>query len=75
MTYTLDSIQGGIARLVSFEQEETEIFVSASSLPEECGEGDLLEECEDGSFQHLERETGVRRAGLFLKTFQQLSED
>lgn len=74
MTYSVDSIQGGIARLVSFEPVETEIFVSANALPEDCGEGDLLEGCVDEGFKHLENETGMRRRGLFLRTFQQLSE-
>ena len=74
MTYSLDSIQGGIARLVSFGTAETAIYVSVSSLPEECGEGDLLEECEEGGFLHLENETGMRRKGLFLKTFQAIQE-
>ena len=74
MTYSVDSIQGGIARLVSFEPVETEVFVSANALPEDCGEGDLLEGCVDEGFQHLENETGMRRRGLFLRTFQQLSE-
>ena len=44
MTYSVDSIQGGIARLVSFEPIETEIYVSANILPEDCGEGDMLED-------------------------------
>ena len=38
MTYSVDSIQGGIARLVSFEPIETEIYVSANALPEDCGD-------------------------------------
>lgn len=74
MTYSLDSIQGGIARLVSFGPIETAIYISVSMLPEDCGEGDLLEECEDGGYQHLENETGMRRTGLFLKTFQEIQE-
>lgn len=74
MKYCIDSIQEGTVRLVGVKNSDVEVLVPLESLPEECSEGDLIEGDQKRGFRALERATGMRRRGLFLKTFQELSE-